>query len=209
MPPAAGWGAGRPLVRSPVTYGGYVTPPVETADGRLVQVIGATYDRLGPAGGEAALGDAWRRPRHQDDDANRAVLAAHLPEVAAAWAGVPACGVRVGLRATIADHMPILGPAFAASAFRHAYADLHHGRRPDRYPSAPWSPGLFLFGGLGSRGFQTAPLLAAVLAALMTGRPPPLAEDLLAAVHPARFVIRALRRPPPRTPGRRDRSGAE
>lgn len=178
-----------------VTYGGYVTPAV-AVDGVAARVIGATYRRLGPAG-TAALGEAdWRRPDPADDAANRALLAAHLPEVADAWETAPVLGARVAARATVADHMPLMGPLFAAEALREAYADLHHGRRAETYPPAPWTPGLFMLGGLGSRGFQTAPLLAEALAALMTGAPPPLAEDLLAAVHPARFVLRALRKSP-------------
>ena len=49
-------------------------------------------------------------------------------------------------------------------------------------------------GGLGARGFSTSLLLADLLAAQISGTPLPLARDLLEAVHPARFIVRALRK---------------
>lgn len=187
--------------RSAVTFGGYVTPPVMLDAGlstTAVQVVGATYRRLGPAGAATLEADGWAVPQAEDDAANLALLASHLPALARAWDGCSPVEARVAVRATVADHMPLMGPLMNADAYRAAYADLHHGRRPDRYPPAPWTPGLYMLGGLGSRGFQTAPLLAEALAAMMAGNAMPLAEDLLAAVHPARFLVRALRKPPGR-----------
>lgn len=188
------------LPRHTLTYGGYVTPPV-TVDGRSCQVVGATYGRLGLVGSEIPGSGGWAAARLEDDAANLDLLATHLPALGEAWRGVAPLGSRVALRATVADYMPLMGPLFCVEALGAAYGDLHHGRRPDSYPPAPWTPGLFMLGGLGSRGFQTAPLLAEALAALMTGGAPPLADDLLAAVHPARHAVRALRRRPGGAPG--------
>jgi tRNA 5-methylaminomethyl-2-thiouridine biosynthesis bifunctional protein len=124
-------------------------------------------------------------------------LATHFPAVAQALqAESRLLGGRTALRAAIADHMPLAGPLFAADRIRQDFAELHHGRRPSTYPQAHWTQGLFILGGLGSRGFQTAPLLAEHLAALMTANPSPLAEDLSEAVHPARFLLRRLRKAP-------------
>jgi tRNA 5-methylaminomethyl-2-thiouridine biosynthesis bifunctional protein len=44
-----------------------------------------------------------------------------------------------------------------------------------------------VLGGLGSRGFTTAPLLAEHLAALVSGAPSPLPRDIQATVEPARL----------------------
>lgn len=170
-----------------LSFGGYLSPPV--AGG--LHVLGATYGRLSDP--DAA---PWRDLRSEDDAANLALLGEVLPEVRAGLGAV--AGGRASLRATIADHLPVMGPLFSAVAWREAYADLHHGRSRDRFPPAPLADGLFVLGGLGSRGFQTAPLLAEALAAMMAGTAGPLAADLLAAVHPGRFVLRALRRPPGR-----------
>lgn len=169
-----------------LSFGGYLSPAV--AAGRR-HVLGATYGRL--PGPDAA---GWRDLRPQDDAANLDLLAEVLPEVHALMG--ESDGGRVSLRATIADHMPVMGPLFEADAWRAVYGDLHHGRRWDRYPPAPLADGLYVLGGLGSRGFQTAPLLAEALAAMIAGAEGPLAPDLLAAVHPGRFIIRTLRRPP-------------
>lgn len=69
-------------------------------------------------------------------------------------------GGRVSLRATIRDYIPLAG------------------RVNDR---------LYVLGGLGSRGFLTAPLLAELVADQVAGAPLPLEADLVAALNPARF----------------------
>jgi len=175
-----------------LSFGGYLSPPV--AGGR--HVLGATYGRI-PDPDDSA----WRTVRDEDHAANLSLLADALPEVRAQWGGEPADGGRVSLRATIADHLPVMGPLFDAAAWREAYADLHHGRALRTYPPAPLADGLFVLGGLGSRGFQTAPLLGEALAALMVGDALPLERALWEAVHPGRFVLRILRRRPPRRAG--------
>jgi tRNA 5-methylaminomethyl-2-thiouridine biosynthesis bifunctional protein len=53
---------------------------------------------------------------------------------------------------------------------------------------------LFVFGGLGGRGFTTAPLLAEHVAALVLQAPSPLPRELAELVDPARFEARARRR---------------
>lgn len=60
---------------------------------------------------------------------------------------------------------------------------------PDRLPLAgavPGTEGLYVLGGLGSRGFCVAPLLAEHVAALVTGTPSPLPRYLAARVSPSR-----------------------
>jgi tRNA 5-methylaminomethyl-2-thiouridine biosynthesis bifunctional protein len=104
-----------------------------------------------------------------DHDRNRALLSATLPGLAAR---LPVSGVegRAAVRATTPDHLPIAGAAPGASG------------------------GLFVLGGLGSRGFCTAPLMAEQVVALALDLPSPLPADLAAAVEPGRFEARAARR---------------
>lgn len=71
-------------------------------------------------------------------------------------------GGRTALRATIRDYLPLAG----------------HVR-----------DNVWMLGGLGSRGFLTAPLLAECIADRMTGAAPPLPPDLMAAVDPNRFKL--------------------
>jgi tRNA 5-methylaminomethyl-2-thiouridine biosynthesis bifunctional protein len=54
--------------------------------------------------------------------------------------------------------------------------------------------GLFVIGALAGRGFTWGPLAGELLAALIEGAPLPLEADLVDAVDPARWFVRALRR---------------
>jgi tRNA 5-methylaminomethyl-2-thiouridine biosynthesis bifunctional protein len=110
--------------------------------------------------------DAQADRRAADDQRNLAALAARLPELAGRLDGTPIAG-RASVRATTPDRMPIAGEVAA---------------------------GLFVLGGLGSRGFTLAPLLAEHVAALALGAPSPLPEPLADTIAPDRFAQRAARR---------------
>lgn len=69
-------------------------------------------------------------------------------------------GGRTARRATIRDYIPLAGE---------------------------YQENLFIFGGLGSRGFMTAPLLADLIADQISGTPLPLEADLIKALDPKRF----------------------
>lgn len=101
---------------------------------------------------------------------------------------------RVSFRAQVPDRVPFAGPAPMHGPYLSAYDRLRHGDRFADYPPAPVHPGLLLIGGLGARGFTTGLLLGELLAAQVTGAPLPLPRDLAEAVHPARFIIRGLRK---------------
>lgn len=103
-------------------------------------------------------GDTGVEERPGDHDRNLTTLAEARPALAAALAGRPLAG-RARIRATTRDHLPLCGQI---------------------------GPGLHVLGGLGSRGFTTAPLLAEHLAASITGAPSPLPRALAALVEPSR-----------------------
>lgn len=105
-------------------------------------------------------GDAEETLREADHARNLDLLAKGLPVLAASLEGRSLDG-RARRRAATPDRMPMAG-------------------------AAPGLAGLFVLGGLGSRGFCTAPLLAEHVAALLTGQASPLPVDLAAAVDPAR-----------------------
>jgi tRNA 5-methylaminomethyl-2-thiouridine biosynthesis bifunctional protein len=69
---------------------------------------------------------------------------------------------------------------------------------PDRLPMAGGTrrEGLFVLGGLGSRGFTTSFLCAELIAALLLDEPLPMEDDLARALAPGRFAERAARRQP-------------
>ena len=100
--------------------------------------------------------------RAADSMRNLATLAAGLPGVAARVEAVGSAGARAAVRATTPDRLPLAG-------------------------AVPGRAGLFVLGGLGSRGFCAAPLLAEHVAALVLGAPSPLPRALAARVDPARL----------------------
>jgi tRNA 5-methylaminomethyl-2-thiouridine biosynthesis bifunctional protein len=95
---------------------------------------------------------------------NLATVAARLPELAARIAAAGPAQARTAVRATTPDRMPLAG-------------------------AVPGAGALFVLGGLGSRGFCAAPLLAEHVAALAVGTPSPLPADLAARVDPLRNAI--------------------
>ncbi|MET3526168.1 tRNA (5-methylaminomethyl-2-thiouridine)(34)-methyltransferase MnmD [Phenylobacterium koreense] len=106
--------------------------------------------------------------RQDDHERNLATLAERLPATAASLAGEPLEG-RASIRATTSDHLPLAG-AIGGRA------------------------GLYVLGGLGSRGLCLAPLLAEHVAALALDAPSPLPEAVAAIVDPDRFRKRAERK---------------
>ncbi|MDZ4362355.1 FAD-dependent 5-carboxymethylaminomethyl-2-thiouridine(34) oxidoreductase MnmC [Brevundimonas sp.] len=94
---------------------------------------------------------------------NRATLGQRLPTLAAEVDQKAPTARRAAIRAVTPDRLPLAGAV------------------PDR-------AGLFVLGGLGSRGFCAAPLLAEHVAALITDRPSPLPEGLSRRVDPGRLT---------------------
>ena len=111
-------------------------------------------------------GETDAAPRQADDERNLAALTDRFPRLAARLAG-RAIGSRASIRAATADQAPLVGAV---------------------------APGLMVLGGLGSRGFTLAPLLAEHVAAMALGAPSPLPMQLARIVAPGRFAERARRR---------------
>lgn len=129
-------------------------------------VFGATFEA---ADGEPQVNNAARA--HNLD-----VLARLRPDI------TPADLVsRVSIRATTQDRMPFAGQMPAQKE-----------KAPDGTP-AP-SGRHRLIGGLGSRGFLWAPLLAELVASEALGEPSPVERQVAECLDPGRFVARAARR---------------
>ena len=94
---------------------------------------------------------------------------------------------RVAWRTHTPDRLPIVGPVPALPS-----ANLPN-HRPDQARFASRCPGLFVSTAFGGRGVTLAPLAGAVLAAQICGEPLPLEQDLVDALDPARWRIRAAR----------------
>ena len=154
---------------------GYMIPEVE---GRLL--IGATWR------GEGASQELCPQER----DALIAEAHNFLGDLAI---GAEDLVGRVGRRTGTPDHLPFCGPLPNRDAFLEVYKDLHHGRF-DREAEPPWWEGLYTVTALGARGLLAAPLCAQILANRLCGEGSGVDEALERAVHPARYLVRYLKR---------------
>ena len=102
------------------------------------------------------------------------------PDDAAAWLGW------VGWRLHSDDRLPMAGPL--------PLRVMPAGQRLDQARLLPREPGLFVLTALGARGLSLAPLMGRLIAAQATGTPWPLEQDLVDAVDPGRWTVRAARR---------------
>jgi tRNA 5-methylaminomethyl-2-thiouridine biosynthesis bifunctional protein len=149
-------------------------------------MFGATFDKH--AAGDAPVGgDAASRAR------NLKALAQLAPEIAARLDS-SRLNSRASLRATTPDRAPIAGLLPKADAWLRQYAALAHGGKAATDAPAPAHYGVYVVGGLGARGLTLAPLMGERIASEMCGEPPMLSQRALDAIHPARFLHRALKR---------------
>lgn len=98
---------------------------------------------------------------------------------------------RTAWRWSSRDRLPVIGAV--PDLAQLANVATSEPRR-DQPRFVPRRPGLFVFTALGSRGITWSALGAQVVASWVSGAPMPLEADLLDAVDPARFVVRAMRR---------------
>jgi tRNA 5-methylaminomethyl-2-thiouridine biosynthesis bifunctional protein len=164
-------------LKTTLGHEGYLTPAL---DGQ--HIFGATFARQVR---DAVLDEAA-------DNCNFQQLKHYLPAFAASLAGVESS--HAAIRMTSPDRYPVVGALPDADFFQQAYADLRHGRRRQEYPLAHYQPGLFISAGYGSRGLTTSGLCAELLAAVITGEPLPVQATLYHNLHPARFLIKQLKR---------------
>lgn len=167
------------LLRTVLCHDGYISPRLP--DGS--HCLGATFQ---PGNTDLSL-------RQQDHEANHALLAEALPELAGMlpppgeWQG------RTALRCQSPDYLPLVGPVADRARFLDAYAGLRDGKVMD-YPELPVLPGLYVNVAHGSKGFSHAALAAELLAAEINGEPAPVSRAVLDALHPMRFRAREIRR---------------
>ena len=99
-----------------------------------------------------------------------------------------------GWRVHCPDSLPLVGQVHDADFYHQAYGDIAKGNPYIDYPAPLYHDNLYVLGGLGARGFQSAPILADYLASIIIGLPFSLPQSLCHAIHPARFDIRYLKR---------------
>jgi tRNA 5-methylaminomethyl-2-thiouridine biosynthesis bifunctional protein len=162
----------QPPLRHVLCRNGYITPPQAGT-----VCIGASF----------GSGDSDLRIRLSDHEGNLERLDELLPGAAQGIDASLLAG-RVGLRTAAPDRMPLVGtlpdPASASS-------------KSPTLENLPRLAGLHVLLGLSARGMVWAPLAAELLASQLDGDPLPLERELVRAIDPARFHLRALRRGKP------------
>jgi tRNA 5-methylaminomethyl-2-thiouridine biosynthesis bifunctional protein len=106
-------------------------------------------------------------------------------------------GGRVSVRASTSDRMPIAGPVPDLAALTALYPTLKQWERQAPRQLPPCLPGLYVSVGHGSHGVTNCPLIGEYLASLIDNEVSPLQKSLSDCLHPARFLLRELRRLPP------------
>ncbi len=101
---------------------------------------------------------------------------------------------RSGLRCSSPDYLPILGPVEDYQDCQKCFSGLSRNARSTNTQEAILHPGLFINVAHGSHALSSTPLSAAYLAGIITGSPLPLTRQMVAALHPIRFLIRDLKR---------------
>jgi tRNA 5-methylaminomethyl-2-thiouridine biosynthesis bifunctional protein len=182
------WGKGAAPAHA-LTRGSYVAP---FNDGVL---FGATFDRYGSSASRRQGPElAGETPVVHDARArNLAALRDLAPDIAATIAEATLQS-RTSERATTPDRAPIAGLLPNAESWLAQYADLAYGRAITTDLPPPAHAGVYVIGGLGARGLTLAPLLGEVLASEMCNEPGMLSQLARDAIHPARFLHRALKR---------------
>lgn len=160
---------------------GYVCPPKDN-----LLCFGATFN----------LKESNPMVTVEDHQKNLKSLAALTPELANRLQVQPHTPIhgRVGFRCTIPDYMPIVGPIPDVAETIQRFSRYRTNAQAKLSQHGSYLPGLFINVGHGSKGLATAPLSAEILAAYLLGEPMPVTSGILAAIHPARFTIKKLKR---------------
>ena len=173
-----------PSIHKTITssFGGYLTPPINF-NGEYIQTLGATYDKW-----NIKTHPNWAKLRKKDHHLLLEKLRVYDKETS-----FPEnLKGRASLRATSLDHMPIAGQIINLNELKKIPKNIYK-QTPINIPHRAIENGLFMLTGLGSRGFQTAPILSEFIASLMDGTPFPIDTEIVNAVHPARFALKSLR----------------
>ena len=144
------------------------------------QCFGATYH----------LHDIKTNVCDEDHQDNIARLISGHPSIS--FTGSTLSG-RCGIRAQTNNFLPIVGPIPDKDWYTTKYAKLKDGLlRSSRYPQAKYIPNVSVHVGHGSKGFSQSWLCAELLAAQLMNHPIPVDTDVYQALHPARFLVRAI-----------------
>ncbi|TKX32020.1 bifunctional tRNA (5-methylaminomethyl-2-thiouridine)(34)-methyltransferase MnmD/FAD-dependent 5-carboxymethylaminomethyl-2-thiouridine(34) oxidoreductase MnmC [Campylobacter estrildidarum] len=161
-------------IEFPLSSKAYICPKNEG-----IQVIGASYDRL----------NCNPNPQREDDEEN----IKNIKEFLKGNENLIIKGSKVGFRSYSSDRFAIIGAAYDEEFYKACYKDLLWTKNKDQ--KLPKNiPNLYLNFAHGSRAFSTAVLAARYLCALIKNEPLCVYKDFISCIHPARFLIRKLKK---------------
>ncbi|MCM2679238.1 bifunctional tRNA (5-methylaminomethyl-2-thiouridine)(34)-methyltransferase MnmD/FAD-dependent 5-carboxymethylaminomethyl-2-thiouridine(34) oxidoreductase MnmC [Echinimonas agarilytica] len=160
-------------LKTVLCHTGYVTP---AHDGE--HCIGATFVRR-TTHTELSEEEHQTNLQRLSDRLQSSVLANE-------WEHSPMAG-KVGFRASVRDHMPLVGsvPDWDSLALRTTHGDMKN---------LPHAQGLYIISGLGARGICSAPIAANIIANYIDGTAQPVEQSILDVIDPSRFGWRRLRK---------------
>jgi len=170
-----------------VSYEGYILPSDRLTNNGHSHLLGATFH---PKDNHLKL----RKKDHQQNLLQLSRVSEDLAEQLGKNNASESLAGRVGFRCQSPDYLPMVGPIPVLDQFIADYAGLRVGKLKKDYPPGTYYPGLYCNVAHGSKGLISAPISAEIITSYIENSPQPLPEKLLHSVHPARFIIRKLKR---------------
>jgi tRNA 5-methylaminomethyl-2-thiouridine biosynthesis bifunctional protein len=158
---------------------GYLCPPI--ADEHH---FGATYD---PRTDDATV-------RAEDNQDNMESIRRWLPDwlpSSDSLSAVPVTG-SAGVRCTSPDYLPLAGAYPDIERMQARLTPWRHNAHACGEQTGDYLEGVYLIAGHGSKGLVSIPGCAEWLAAQICGEPAAMSDEFIAALNPARFLIRGL-----------------
>ncbi len=173
-------------LKTVIGHEGYLTPAFScpSTDSKSItkHVFGATFERNNS---DPLLNTA-------SDHKNFNRLQQYLPEFTRNLTDISSAHTAV--RMTTPDRFPYAGALPDKDFYKSNYSDLHQGKKWKQYPLPKYQTGLFILGGLGSRGLITSGFCANALCNLLENKvASEQTQQVLKNTHPARFIIKRLR----------------
>ncbi|MFL0809773.1 MAG: bifunctional tRNA (5-methylaminomethyl-2-thiouridine)(34)-methyltransferase MnmD/FAD-dependent 5-carboxymethylaminomethyl-2-thiouridine(34) oxidoreductase MnmC [Agarilytica sp.] len=164
---------------------GYLPPAIEGA-----HALGASFN----------LGDTKLELHQPDHDSNLQKLKALSPAIVDHTFELDEPAGKVGFRCTAPDYLPLVGPVADVDTMKTQFAFL--SKKANAVIDAPgeFHDGLYVNIAHGSRGLCYTPICAEVIASLVSGDFLPVEHSLYRYIHPARFILRDLKRNKVSTP---------
>ncbi|MCY4312114.1 MAG: bifunctional tRNA (5-methylaminomethyl-2-thiouridine)(34)-methyltransferase MnmD/FAD-dependent 5-carboxymethylaminomethyl-2-thiouridine(34) oxidoreductase MnmC [Gammaproteobacteria bacterium] len=172
------------LLQSPkciLRYGGYLLP---ASDGH--HLIGSTF----------ASGTISVSPAHEADKQNLHDLETALPRLVKPNHKLDHSieSAHNGVRMVSENRLPTVGAVPKQESFSHQFRSMQKRSHPSSDIALTYHPGLYLSGAWGSHGMTGAALGGELLASWIANEPLPLQASLVRAIHPARSLVRSLKR---------------